>query len=243
MKLLIEITYYCWQNINTMESNSDFKNINHKDVDLIAVSEYIKRINAYSFVMKYKDKVYDASCECNDGDFGSGVFIKLFEKYFVSKKSNVLFLKKIPLYELNGKKYTIMIKMNFKHSNKIITKKLCNLHTYNRNRIAYESDTFYHDDNETVTYRKQILQFTYYIYTFTYNKHNKHNKHKHNSPKLYREPILLVKSTIEMNEYEPWNHSPTGYILAPCITKCDLTFNEADYRNEWDEFEMMRTGW
>ena len=222
-----------------MENETAFKNINHEDVGLLSVSTYVKRHGAFKFAMKYNDRVYESILECDDGNFGPGVFIKLFEKYFASKKSNVLFLKKIPLYELNGKKYTIMIKMKFKHSDKIVTNKIYHQsRKSNSIRIAYEPDTIYNDEDETVTYREQMLQCTYYIYTFTRTKY-----YKSKIPKLYKAPIpmLLVKSTIELHEHEPWDHKPNGYFTLPCITKCELKFNEGDYEDDWDYFEMMRS--
>jgi len=221
-----------------METVKTFKNINHKDVCLLSVSTYVKRHCAYKFAMKYNNKVYENTLECDDGGFGPGVFIKLFEKYFASKKSKVLFLKKIPLYELNGKKYTIMIKMNFKHSDKMVTNKLYQVHTNTAIRIAYEPDTIYHDEDETVTYREQLLQCTYYIYNFMHTE-----TLQRNSQKLCKVPHLLAKTTIEMNEHEPWDHKPNGYIISPCITKSELKFTEGDYEDDWDNFQMMRSFW
>ena len=215
-----------------MEPDQTFKKINHQDVGLLSVSTYVKRDGAYTFVMKYNNKVYETACGCDDGGFGPGVFIKLLKKYFSSKRTNVVFLKNIPFYSVNDKKHTVMIKMNFKHSEKIVTTKLYLLHTYDVNRIAYESDTIYHDDKETVTYRKQTLRCTYYIYTFT-----KHSENK--SKKINKNPKLLAQSTIDMNEYEPWNHKPNGYIMSPCITECDLKFSETDYIDGWNMYESI----
>lgn len=203
----------------------DFAKINNTDVGLISVDTYIKRHDAYKFVMKFNNKIYENTLEIGNGLICSGVFIKIFAHYFefinkqkkLGKNKTNLFLK-VPLYKHNGKKTSIMITMKFKYHYEIINSKVYVLDSNKLVRLSYEKDTIFNNDR-TITYREEYLQCYYKIVEL--NK--KHNK-------------VLSNTKIDLTLHEPWDNMPDGYIIMPCIIKSPLEFDENDYIDEWDQF-------